>query len=189
MEHPPPLDIDKWVDVYADDLYRTASRRLLKPQDAEDAVQETLLSALKSADSFRGDSSERTWLFGILKLKVVDQIRLAVKREAVQGTFEQDDAFDASGRWRRPPADFGILHEDLVEREEFWEQVRACLAELPSRQATAFLGKEIEDRTTEEVCKELEISATNLWVILHRARLRLRACLERRWFRTGGRQP
>lgn len=176
---------DRWFEAHADALFRYAVTRLQRPADAEDAVQETLLAALRSSRSFRGDSSERTWLIGILRHKIADQFRAAERREGMEDLDDIDEFFDARGRWRQRPGALAIDREDLVENAEFWQQMERCLQGLPPRQARAFTLHSLEENNPGETCKQLGISTTNLWVLLHRARLRLRACLEANWFDAG----
>lgn len=162
--------------------------RLPGRADAEDAVQETLLAALRSQRTFRGDSAERTWLTGILKHKVVDMMRAAGRREPTASIDDSDaepDLFRANDRWKRPPASFAIDEQDLVEKEEFWQQVESCMEDMPPRQARVLVLHYLDDSEPETTCKQLEVTTTNLWVLLHRARLRLRACLEASWFHAG----
>ncbi|GAB4141566.1 MAG: hypothetical protein Fur0037_08450 [Planctomycetota bacterium] len=177
-----------WLDAYGQDLYRFARARLRSDADAEDALQETLLAALRSRRDFRGDSSERTWLTGILRHKIGDVLRRRERSAGAPQDPERDpieeEMFTASGRWRDVPAPlrFG---DDLLERGEFWLKFEQCLMALPERQARAFVLRGVEGEDVESICKELGVTATNLWVLLHRARLRLRSCLERNWFHVG----
>lgn len=168
-----------WVDRHGDTLYRYALARVHRPDVAEDLVQETLLAGLKSRDSFEGRSSEQTWLIGILKHKLVDHFR-ARSREAPSAEPDRDETdtlFDAKGQWRSAPKAW-TTPEQSLKAQEFWAAMTRCLSALPPHLGAAFTLREIEGLKSEEVCKILEISATNLWVRLHRARLRLRQCLE-----------
>ena len=178
---------ERWVEAHADGLYRYAAARLPRPADAEDAVQETLLAALGSARTFRGDSAERTWLIGILKHKVADQLRAVERRPEVEDIDDIDDCadlFTKAGRWRQPPAALTYDEDDLLENEDFWAQFHRCRDGLPPRQARVFVLQVLEESEPDETCKQLGISTTNLWVLLHRARLKLRDCLEANWFRS-----
>jgi RNA polymerase sigma-70 factor (ECF subfamily) len=175
----------EWLGRYGDALYRYALARLRRPHEAEEAVQETLLAALRARQQFRGLSHPRTWLMGILKRKVLDQLRAAARR-APGGDLDDLDAwFDARGKWRKPPWNW---HDPAAsaERSEFWKVVRLCLARLPSRMAAAFTLRTLDDHAAAEVCRELALSPGNLWVVLHRARLQLVRCLELHWFRAEG---
>ncbi len=173
-----------WVDLHGDFLFRFALLRLHNPESAEEAVQETFLAALKSRDRFEGRSSERTWLAGILKNKTIDLIRRSSREKSlsyqdVDGS--PDDFFSDQGKWKTVPASWPES-PDLFDRTEFWEVFRKCMAALPRKMAQVFSLREMDDLPTEKICKALDLTPTNLWVILHRARLRLRACLESNWF-------
>lgn len=155
----------------------------------EDIVQETLLAAVKNRETFSGGSSEATWLVGILKHKIADHFR----RQAREGSLPDGDPpnqpgdtpFNATGHWTTGPADWGANPADLFRQKEFLDQLTQCLSELSPTQANAFTLREIEGLTTGEICKVLRVTETNLWVILHRARMLLRRCLEIRWFAKG----
>jgi RNA polymerase sigma-70 factor (ECF subfamily) len=182
-------DPSGWVDQYGNDLYRYALVRVRNAETAEELVQETFLAALKGKKSFSGRSSEKTWLIGILKHKIVDAYRKS-SREKALGMGEEDDdpaeaLFDTSGHWRNGPESWGGDPKSLVEKKEFRDVLDQCLEGLPDRLARAFFLREMEARETEEIRKDLGVTATNLGVMLHRARARLRHCLERNWF--GGR--
>jgi RNA polymerase sigma-70 factor (ECF subfamily) len=153
---------------------------------AEDLVQETFLAALSARDSFSGNSSESTWLVGILKHKIMDHFRrqareVPLKEEELR---EHPDSgqFDGTGHWTAGPADWGGNPADLYREKKFFDQFRECLSGLSPNHANAFALREIEGASAREICKVLNVSETNLWVILHRARAQLRRCLETRWF-------
>ncbi len=171
----------EWLSRYGDSLYRYALGRLRRSHDAEEAVQETLLAALTRRGEFQGRSLPRTWLMGILKRKVVDRMRAAA-RDARRTDLDDLDAwFDAKGKWRKGPRRWDDPAAS-AERSEFWSVVRQCLAQLPERMAGAFTLRTLDDQAPTDVCRELAISPANLWVLLHRARLRLVRCLDLHWF-------
>lgn len=176
-----------WVDQHGDVLYRFALLRVKDPQIAEDLVQDTFLAALQQIGEFRGRSSLRTWLVGILKHKIVDHFRRSAREPKPPGRDSDpgEDLFDERGRWKSEPVDLGISPQTAVENKEFWEAVMGCLDGLPDVPRRAFALKELDGLGTEEIRKILSLSATNLYVILHRARESLRRCLERKW---GGRK-
>jgi RNA polymerase sigma-70 factor (ECF subfamily) len=176
-----------WLNQYGDSLYRYALDRLRRPHEAEEAVQETLLAALQARTQFQGRSHPRTWLMGILKRKVVDQMRAAVRNAPEADVQDLDAWFDRWGHWRRPPRPWDDP-ASVAERSEFWGVVRDCLTKLPRRMAEAFTLRTLDDCGPSEVCRELDVSPSNLWVLLHRARLRLVRCLEIHWFQTS-REP
>ena len=176
---------ESWVDNYGDFLYRFALARVKDVSVAEDLVQETFLAALRARDNFKGQSAERTWLTGILKHKIVDHIRKKIREpstdkiETLSDTSDPD--FDERGEWSIRPGKWGVNPGNLYEQKEFLDVLYRCLAELPERLAEAFIKREMDGLSTEEVCKELGITATNSWVMLYRARMSLRRCLENEW--------
>ena len=180
------VDPATWMDRHSDYLFRYALARLRRREVAEDVVQETFLAALRAKDQFAGASSERTWLVAILKRKIVDHFRRKYReRPAADLTAADgwtDDLFDERGRWREKPARWTADPGAAFEREEFWAAFRACLGKLPGRLADAFTLREVEGLESPEVCKALDVSASNLWVMLHRARQRLWKCLGVHWF-------
>lgn len=181
----PVSNPDRWVDTYADALFRYALTRLRRRQDAEDAVQETLLAALQGQQTFRGDSAELTWLIGILRNKVVDRIRLSTRENLanpVQDNSETVDEFSSTNHWLRAPKAWQADPTKLVEDGEFWDQIRKCFAGLPERQAQVFALRTFDELEAEDICQQTGLTPTNLWVLLHRARGSLRTCLEDSWF-------
>ena len=187
LSHP-----DTWLDSYGDYLYRYALFRLNEPAVAEDVVQETLLCAIKAQENFSGAASERMWLLGIMRHKIVDHIRKSqreslVYREPTAISDMSEDVFDAHGQWNTNISSWSHPDKSL-EQEQFWPILNDCIANLPPKLAQAFVLREIDGMTNDEICKELEISTTNnLWVMLSRARMRLRNCLDANWFnKTGG---
>lgn len=177
---------DAWVEAHAEALFRYALTRLRRREDAEDAVQETLLAALNAKRDFRGDSSERTWLIGILRHKIVDRIRVTSRCETSldDPDWNEDQWWVPGGHWRNPPTSWSGDPAAAGEQEEFWQQVRKCFAELPERQAQVFALRNLDERSAEDICQDLGLTPTNLWVLLHRARTRLRECLAGSWFAT-----
>lgn len=182
------LDPSVWVERYGGYLFRYAMLRLRDRPAAEDMVQETFLAGLKDRGTFSGDSSEATWLVGILKHKIADHYR----RQARESPLEEGDLrdhpdtghFDGVGHWTTGPVEWGGNPADLYRQGEFLDRFMKCLSELSPNHANAFTLREIEGLGTAEICKVLDVSETNLWVILHRARALLRQCLESRWFGT-----
>ena len=185
-------DFNAWVDLHGDYLYRYAIFRLRDRSAAEDCVQETFLAALKAYRGFEGRGSERTWLVGILKHKVTDHFR-RVTREAPIGEtegeeFEHNEFFTRTDEWTNhwnagfAPSEWHATPSELVERSDFWKVLNDCLSPLPERTASAFTLREVDGLTSEQICDALNITVNNLWVMLHRARLHLRNCLEINWF-------
>lgn len=182
----------KWVELYGNYLYKYALMRLRDDVLAQDAVQETFLAALKAQETFQGKSSEKTWLVGILKHKIIDLFRKRSREMPESASvlpFEEEGLFrDANdewaGHWKQDmkPAEWGDTPLSLLERTDFQRVLRSCYEKLPERTALAFQMKEVDDTDCAEICKTLDISESNLWVMLHRARMHLRRCLEVRWF-------
>ena len=174
-----------WLSAHGDALYRYAFQRVRDSAQAEDLVQETLLAALESQARYAGRAAERTWLIGILKHKLIDQLRRRTREPPLADFAETDDEiealFSADGHWKTPPAAWTSPMASLEQRE-FWRVLNDCLTALPARQARAFALSEFDGLGGDELCKLLGATATNVWVMLHRARLRLRECLEQRWF-------
>mgnify|MGYP000250596965 CR=1 FL=1 len=176
---------ESWLAEHGDALFRFAALRVRDATTAEDLVQETFLAALTQRD-FRGDAAERTWLVAILRNKICDHLRKRC-RELPLSPDEEGDAvvdglFHPAGHWKRLPLACDYDPAQLSENAAFWAAFRVCRDALPERQAAAFTLRCLDDAPAEAVCQELGISPTNLWVLLHRARTRLRACLEAGWF-------
>ncbi len=174
-----------WVERHGDALYRYALLRLRDATLAEEAVQETFLAALRARDRFSGLSTERTWMVGILKHKIVDLIRKQ-SREKPPADAEaldriEEESFQGDGRWKNGQPTWQVDPSQAQERSEFREVLGECLEELPPRQGEVFAMRELDDLSSEEICKAMGITETNLWVMLHRARLRLRGCIQANW--------
>ena len=174
-------------------LMRYAMAQLRDPLLAEEAVQEALLAAVEGVASFRGHSTLRTWVTSILRYKIADQQRKAVQERSRMETGDADsyddeawldELFDETGHWRDPPQAWANP-EAALEQRRFWEAFERCLERLPARGGRVFFKREVMGEDTDDICRAEGISAANCWVILHRARLGLRSCLELHWFGTG----
>ncbi len=184
------IDTEKWIDLYGDELYRFAFLRTGNEQTAEDLVQETFLSALKNLENFRGQSEIRTWLFSILKRKIIDFYRKKSTTERVEESTEFGPLpdFDPERKgpiaWRQgfEPQALDINAQDEMERKELLNTIMHCIDHLPEKWASVFRLREIDQLDSKEISKVLGISSSNIWVILHRARTELRRCLEKLWF-------
>ena len=180
-------DFRNEVEGHRPYLLRYASLQLRDRAAAEDAVQETLLAALAGEAGFAGRSNLRTWLTGILKHKIVDGIRRQARERPAadlqdgneDGEF--DALFDRRGHWQEAP-DTWQQPEGALGQKQFLAALEACLRALPERTARVFMMREHLGLETAEICKELGISATHCWVMLHRARMALRLCLQTNWF-------
>jgi RNA polymerase sigma-70 factor (ECF subfamily) len=194
IEATPPTglsDPEHWVELYGDYLYKFALLRLRDAAKAEDAVQETFLAALKGGKTFAGRSAEKSWLVGILKNKIYDYFRKASRETSFTDlefyADEESDRFVADGLGKG-----GWIHElgprdwpeagANLDSEVFWKAYRECTGKLPKNVATVFNMREVDGIESKEACALLNISENNLWVMLHRARMALRRCLETNWF-------
>jgi RNA polymerase sigma-70 factor (ECF subfamily) len=167
-------------------LLRYASLQLRDSAAAEDAVQETLLAALAGEAGFAGRSNLRTWLTGILKHKIIDAIRRSSREttfaaEAPEGESEFDALYDQRGHWLEGPATWENPDASL-EQKQFFSTLEDCLERLPAKTARAFMLREHLGLATDEICKELAVTPTHYWVLLYRARMALRQCLDMNWF-------
>jgi len=191
------MEFDRQSELNAlrPDLLRFARLQLRDAGAAEDAVQDTMLAALTGGHAFESRSSYKTWLIAILRNKIIDIIR-GQSREVAASSLAEDDAGDdllaeslfdrrghwqpetQPGRWADPEASF--------EQQQFWAVFEACLDYLPAKTARVFMMREFLGFETDEICKETGISSSNCWVVLHRARMGLRACLDTKWFAGAG---
>lgn len=180
------LNPNKWVILYADYLFNYAVTRVDNSDLAKDLVQETFFSGIKGKDSFRGLAAERTWLVSILKRKIIDHYR---KINSIKGQKEVRVNFypdgERKGSWIEEcvPQSWGNEAEKNIENDELKNALNYCIKQLPEKYRMVFLLKTVQNYETEEICNELEISSSNLWVIIHRARLQLRKCIEENWFK------
>lgn len=185
---------ENWVDEHGDFLFRFALLRVNSRELAEDLVQETFLSALKSYKNFNRRSSLRTWLVSILKNRIIDHYRKTSAHttltESDLKSADENADFDERGRWREGhgPDEWDLQPDRHVQQNEFMAILRACLKLVPALAANVFSLREIDGMDSKQICKDLNISQSNLWVLLHRARKSLRNCLERNWFAGGKEQ-
>lgn len=186
--NPPVLDPSTWVDAHGDYLYRYVFARLRDSNAAEEIVQETFLAGIRFLDRYNGKGAERAWLLGILKRKLVDHLRMRARFDRDGLTSDGGDPtamlFDGNGKWRDGAFRFSMPDTSLESRE-LWDVVRGCLDHMPTGQADAFVLSAMEDMDSDQICRELEITPSNLWVRLHRARLALARCVGSRWFEQG----
>lgn len=181
-----PPDFCRQIEALRPTLLKYARLQLRNPAWAEDAVSETLLAALEKPQSFAGASQLKTWLIGILKHKLIDQIRrnsreLSTTASTDDGADLDELLFASDGHWREAQHDWGDP-EAVLRQLDFMKVLEACVEKLPGQQGRLFMMREWLELESDEICKELAITPTNLWVMLHRARLRLRECLQAGWF-------
>jgi len=185
------VDPERWPDEYGDELFSFTVLRVRDRGTAQDLVQETFLAALKARQSFAGRSTERAWLFGILRNKLADYYRLQSREvpllEPGGGTSEEEGFFHSSGAgkdgWiaRVAPKAWEAPDVSLMSKE-FQVVFQDCVSGLPEKVAQVFVRREVDDVPSEEICKEFGITPNNFWVMLYRARMALRRCLELHWF-------
>jgi RNA polymerase sigma-70 factor (ECF subfamily) len=180
------LNATKWVNEYGDMLYRYALPRVNDSDTAKDLVQETFLSAWHNYGNFKGEISEKNWLFTILKNKIIDHFRKASTRltESLPGIADTDPYFDEVEHWTSTstPRDWQTDLNSAIDRKEFYEVLNKCKAMLKEIQNTVFTMKYLDGLESDDICKVLNITTSNYWVLIHRAKLQLRACLEKNWF-------
>ena len=187
------IDPTVWVDEHGDYLFRYALMRLRDATLAEDLVQETLLAAIQSIKTYGGKSSEKTWLTSILKYKIIDYYRKKGREtpldETVLDLSEFDKLFERADEWnghwnnKLAPSDWNMSPEAVFEQREFFEVLQTCMSKLPEKVAGVFTLREMDGLESNEICEILALSASNFWVIMHRARMSLRRCVELNWFK------
>ncbi|MDX1270323.1 sigma-70 family RNA polymerase sigma factor [Bizionia paragorgiae] len=179
------IDPNQWINLYSDYLFNYTISRVNDRDMAKDIVSDTFLAGLKSMKNFKGEASERTWLISILKRKIIDYYR---KTNSIKGQAEvrmqYNNNTELEGDWieERVADPFEKNAEDAMENTELASAIQSCLKKLPKKQAAVFEMKTILEYETETICNELNITASNLWVIIHRARLAMAQCLEKNWF-------
>ncbi|WP_138434866.1 sigma-70 family RNA polymerase sigma factor [Winogradskyella algicola] len=179
------LNPNNWIDLYSDYLFNYTISRVNDRVMAQDLVSETFLAGLKSMKNFKGEASERTWLVSILKRKIIDYYRKINSNKGkaeVRMTYNNDS--ESEGDWleERVADPFDKTAEDKIENTELGNAIYDCLSKLPEKQAEVFKMKTILGYDTETICNELNITASNLWVLIHRARTALADCMEENWF-------
>ena len=179
------INPNNWISEYSDYLFNYTISRVNDREMAQDLVSETFLAGLKSMSNFKGEASERTWLISILKRKIIDHYRKINSNKGkaeVRMTYNSES--EAEGDWleERVADPFDKTAEDKLENSELGNAIHECLGKLPQKQADVFKMKTILGYDTETICNDLNITASNLWVIIHRARTALADCMEKNWF-------
>jgi len=184
MEQNRILDATKWVDLYSDALYAYVYARTQQISIAEDIVQETFLSAWKARDSYNGLASEKNWLYTICKNKIIDYYRKAStnKEVLIKENVEDEYFFSENGHFKndKKPTKWDVS-SNQIERKEFYSVLDKCKTKLKEIQQSVFSMKYLEDIETDEICDILGITVQNYWVLMHRAKIQLRVCLEKNW--------
>ena len=178
------INPNKWIDLYSDYLFNYTISRVSDREIAQDLVQDTFLAGLKSMKNFKGEASERTWLISILKRKIIDYYRkINSNKGKAEVRINYNDS-ESEGNWleERVADPFDKNAEDTLQNSELGDAIHNCLEKLPKKQADVFKMKTILGYETEVICNELNITASNLWVIIHRARTGMADCLKQNWF-------
>jgi RNA polymerase sigma-70 factor (TIGR02943 family) len=185
------LEPAQWVSRYGDYLYSLAVLKVNDTATAEDLVQETFMAAIKAKGTYRGDSSEKTWLVSILNNKVIDYYRKKdVLKNATTYLSETEESFTENffsrqnGHWLKTaaPRDWTIYADDSLNQMEFQKVIQFCIQKMPPRLIPVFIARFLDQEESELICKVLGISPSNYWVMIHRAKILMRSCLEKNWF-------
>jgi RNA polymerase sigma-70 factor (TIGR02943 family) len=177
-------NLSQWVEDYTDGLYSWALHKLTDAELAKDLVQDTFLAAAEKFETFKGDSSPKTWLFSILNNKIIDVYRNKVKQPLSMDNQVFSSFFDSDGGWQenKRPKEWHDDEEHLLDNDDFQKVLKKCLDALPGKWNLCVKLKYLSDKNGEEICQELDITPTNFWQIVHRAKLQLRDCVENNWF-------
>jgi RNA polymerase sigma-70 factor (TIGR02943 family) len=177
--------VKEWVELYSDNLYSWALYKTSSKEVSEDLVQETFLAAFQSFAKFEEKSNVKTWLLGILNNKINDYHRANFRKPKIEDNFFLDRLFDENDKWKpeEKPLQWSEEQGNLLDDSEFQQILEYCLKSLPSNWFSAIQLKYFEVKNGDLICQELDISPTNFWQILHRAKLQLRKCLEINWFK------
>lgn len=181
--------LEKWVNQFSDELFSWALYKTSSKETAEDLVQETFLAAFRKLDTFQGKSQPKTWLFSILNNKVIDYYRLSAR--TTKQTFSltensgyelSDGLFNETENWKSNEINpIWDQEEELLDNPEFNNVMQDCMEDLPQKWKYAVTSKYLTDKNADEICQELEITVSNYWQIVHRAKLLLKKCLEMKW--------
>lgn len=175
-----------WVKIYADSLFNFASMRINDKEVAKDLVQETFFAALKNLDTFKGEISEKNWLYTILKNKIIDHYRKKASSliSQIETSANENEYFDEGDHWiqNKVPKEWQIDYNSTLDSNEFLEILRQCMKRLSELLNMVFSMKYLDEKETDEICKDLKITTSYYWVILHRSKLQLRDCIEKKWF-------
>ncbi len=180
---------EQWVTSYADYLYAFSLKRVQNPEFCKDLVQDTFMSAIKNISTFKGNSSEKTWLTSILKNKIIDHYRKKHTEiafiESLSKEEQRDNFFESNGHWKQQylPQSWGIEDKDYLENKELKSILERCIKKLPALWAMVFSMKYMDDEDSNKICKDLGLTPSNFWVIVHRSKLNLRACISKHWLK------
>lgn len=177
------IDPSTWIDKYGDEMFRFTLLRVKEETHVDDIIQETILAALQAKESFEGRSTEKTWLFGILKNKIFEYYRETKKKYKYALELKDDgdpceSEFDGKGHWQALPFSWGIDPDKALENKQNYQVLSECIDGLSPKYRQLYVFREIEKQSAESICKDFDITSNNLWVILHRVRNLLKKCIE-----------
>lgn len=177
-------NLSEWVKKYTSELLNWAYHKTSSMEIAEDLVQETFLAAAEKFQTFKHDSSPKTWLFSILNHKIIDYYRKKVKQPIGFDENKQSGFFDSEGSWKpeKQPKSWSEAESHLLDEEGFQKVLKKCLDALPDKWRAGVQMKYLTEKSSKEICQDLEITSSNYWQMLHRAKLQLRDCIEKNWF-------
>jgi len=173
-----------WVNEYSDPLFLYARKRLPDEETARDVLQDSFVAAWRNIRSYRGETSVKSWLYIILKSRIIDHYRKTARAFETEELIEPADPFfDETSHWRegRYPAEWVVQFRDPVEVRDFRRVLKLCSRKLKEMQYAVFVMKYLDGLDSEEICESLGLSVSNFWVLMHRAKVRLRACMEKNW--------
>ncbi len=181
--------LENWINQFSDELFSWALYKTSSKETAEDLVQETFLAAFHKIDSFQGKSQPKTWLFSILNNKVIDYYRMSAKTKKQSFSISENSGFELSDglfneteNWKNNDINpIWDQEEELLDNAEFNTIMQDCMEDLPQKWKFAVTSKYLTDKNTDEICQELDITVSNYWQIVHRAKLLLKKCLEIKW--------
>lgn len=182
------INPEKWIVNHGDYLFNFAMGRVFSAAIAEDLIQDTFFSALRNRKTFRGESSERTWLISILKRKIIDHFRKKSTQKE-NNILDEETPFRKEGilkgHWEneRGPTSKIFEEDQTLDNEEFIKALNMCLSKIPAKIAMIFSMKIMDEMDTDTICKEINVTPSNIWTSLYRCRMRLRECLEKIWFK------
>jgi RNA polymerase sigma-70 factor (TIGR02943 family) len=178
-------DLAQWVESYTTDLYAWALHKISDEELAKDLVQDTFMAAAEKLSAFKGESSPKTYLFSILNHKIIDHYRKKVQKPVNIENQVISRFFDQDGDWHdhKRPGDWHQEEGNLLDDDEFQAVLNDCLIELPDKWNACMTAKYLMDKKTEEICQDLEITTSNYWQMMHRAKLQLRECIDENWFK------
>lgn len=176
--------LSKWVELYTSDLYLWAFHKTSDLELAKDLVQDTFLAAAEKIGTFKSESSPKTWLISILNHKIVDHYRKKSNQPISFDIQPLTNYFDENGAWKaeKRPKEWNDIEKNLLDDNDFQEILKKCLEALPEKWNICVKLKYLSEKSSEEICQELDIAPTNLWQIIHRAKIQLRECVENSWF-------